>query len=474
MDLDITEIPGFDNLAHPQGILKQAQERAARVFGAKDSWFLVNGSTSGVLTAINACFGRGDGILLSPASHLSVWRGIALAGGEPIPVFSEKGAKWFSANLIPGAEERGKRFDPFALPGAAEVESALQKHPGAKGMVLTAPTYEGAVPDVKAIADVLHGAGKLLVVDGAHGAHFGFHPALPPSATGQGADLVVHSVHKTLPALTQTALLHRCSERVDPGRIRRYVNTFQTSSPSYLLLASIDACVDFMEKPESKDCFSRLIRFRKQFDEETDGLSCLRIAGMEDFPGALAMDPGKVVICGMGGLCPAGADHAGFSPTASQFPRLSEKENDAALSKDNFCLGIRIAERLRKVHHIETELAAPGYCLALMSVCDGAEGWRRLKDAVWETDRFLAAQLRDAARENAVSADMEGDAENPLPGESAPGLRLPGPGTIADDYAAVYPPGIPFISPGEVWDAEKLACARHALALGLDIVGLFD
>ena len=220
--IDITEIDGFDDLHHAEGILKEAQEQAAKVYHAEETHFLVNGSTAGILSAILGSTRRGDQILVARNCHKSVYHAIEMQELKPV-------------YLYPG-------FDPEAQLNteisAEDVRAALERHPGVRAVVIVSPTYDGIVSDVESIAEAVHVHDIPLIVDEAHGAHFGFHPYFPENANQKGADLVIHSLHKTLPALTQTALLHMNGERADRRRVRKYLHMLQTSSPSYVLMAS--------------------------------------------------------------------------------------------------------------------------------------------------------------------------------------------------------------------------------------------
>ncbi|MBO4381018.1 MAG: aminotransferase class V-fold PLP-dependent enzyme, partial [Clostridia bacterium] len=227
--LDYTEIEGTDNLHDAKGILKNAMEHAADVFSARATRFLVNGSTCGILAGIRAASKRGDAILVARNCHKSVYNAIELLGLVPeyiLPEYLE------DVGFYGGVEP-------------SKVESLLKKT-GAKLVVLTSPTYEGVISNIKAIADVCHKNDAILFVDEAHGAHLGFD-GFEESARTLGADIVVNSLHKTLPSLTQTALLHVCSDRVDMKRIDESLAMFETSSPSYVLMSSIDGCVRCVE-----------------------------------------------------------------------------------------------------------------------------------------------------------------------------------------------------------------------------------
>ena len=229
--IDITEIDGFDDLHHAEGILKSAQERAARVYHGEETHFLINGSSVGILSAIAGVTRRGDTILVARNCHKSVYHAIEMNGLNPV-------------YLTPGfhtSVQMNTEISPQA------VRKALTENPKIRAVVIVSPTYDGVVSDVEAIAEAVHEKGIPIIVDEAHGAHFGFHPYFPENANKKGADIVIHSLHKTLPSLTQTALLHMNGNFVNRGKVRRYLHMLQSSSPSYVLMASIDFCVDLLE-----------------------------------------------------------------------------------------------------------------------------------------------------------------------------------------------------------------------------------
>jgi len=223
---DITEIDGFDNLHGAEGILAESMHSAAELWHSDRSFFLINGSSCGILAGIRALTKRGDTVIVSRNAHKSVYHAIELCGLRPVFL------------MPPWDGERGMFL---SLPPAA-VEDALIRYPEASLVILTSPTYEGVLSDVASIARIAHGHDASLLVDEAHGAHLLGDP-FPRGAVLSGADLAVQSLHKTLPALTQTAVLHVCGTRVDRARLEHQLAVFETSSPSYLLLASMDGCV---------------------------------------------------------------------------------------------------------------------------------------------------------------------------------------------------------------------------------------
>jgi arginine/lysine/ornithine decarboxylase len=222
---DLTELEGLDNLHEPTGPIQQAQELAAQAWGSDQSYFLVNGSTSGVQAMLLATCAPGERVLLARNSHRSVIHGLVLSGA--IPVWLEP--DW--NNYLGTAEGVS----------IASIEQALAAYPQAKALCLVYPTYYGQVGDLAATIELAHQKGLTVLVDSAHGSHFAYHPQLPDCAIALGADLVVHSAHKTLGALTQGAMLHRRGGRVDPQRLAQALRMLQTSSPSYPVMASLDA-----------------------------------------------------------------------------------------------------------------------------------------------------------------------------------------------------------------------------------------
>ena len=222
---DLSVLEDIDSLSHPQSVIKEAQELAAKAFGAEETIFLVNGSTLGVQTMIlSTCF-LGDKIIIGRNMHQSVVAGLILSGARPIylqPEFDEK----FNLPL---------NIKPEA------VKKSLKKNPDAKAVLIVSPTQFGVTADLKAIAKIVHRAGKILLVDEAWGAHFKFHRNLPLSALESGADMVVQSTHKRLPALSQASMLHLQGRRIDREKVKEIVRLLQTTSPSYILLVSLDA-----------------------------------------------------------------------------------------------------------------------------------------------------------------------------------------------------------------------------------------
>jgi arginine/lysine/ornithine decarboxylase len=221
---DLPELPALDNLFQPAGVIKEAQDLAAEAFGADQTWFLVNGSTAGIIASILAVCQPGEKIILPRNIHQSVISGLILSGAVPVYIQPPYNPDW---DIVLGIT-------------SASVEEALQKYPEAKAVFLVYPTYQGVCADIRAIAQITHQYNIPMIVDEAHGPHFTFHPDLPMSALEAGADITVQSIHKVLGAMTQASMLHIQGDRIAPRRISQALQMVQSTSPSYLLLASLD------------------------------------------------------------------------------------------------------------------------------------------------------------------------------------------------------------------------------------------
>ncbi len=370
-EIDITEIEGFDDLHHAEGILREGQIRLARLFGADESCYLVNGSTAGNLAAVCGCMEKGGQLLLARNCHISVYHAAELM---------EARVSWLEPEWIEAPAQEGctPKDTGFAIPGSVsptQVEEALCQFPDTQAVVITSPTYDGVVSDIRAIADIAHARGIPLIVDAAHGAHFGFSDGFPQKAIALGADLSVESLHKTLPAYTQSAVLHLMrtktgkkpdsqnnpegtAYRFDPERVRHYLDIFQSTSPSYVLMAGIDRCVRMAgeDAVRYRDPAAREDSLFGQFEERLacfyrgcEELSAVRVwPGKGDTAGIYARDPSRILIS---------AAAVGLS-------------------------GQQLYDLLLEKYHLQMERAAERYVLALTTIMDTDEGFARLSRAL--------------------------------------------------------------------------------------------
>ncbi|GAB4824084.1 hypothetical protein N2152v2_011130 [Parachlorella kessleri] len=226
---DLTELDGLDFLASPTGVIQEAQQLAADTWGADATWFLVNGTTVGIHAAVMATCGPGDTLIVARNAHLSAFHAMVLAGCDALYVQPELDPAFQVAHHVTVGSLR------------AALEHAQQQGRRVGAVLVVSPTYFGVTGGIAGLAQVCHEHGVPLIVDEAHGAHLGLHPSLPPSALQQGADVAVQSTHKQLSAMTQAAMLHAKGPRVSHAKLARALQVLQSSSPSYLLMASLDA-----------------------------------------------------------------------------------------------------------------------------------------------------------------------------------------------------------------------------------------
>lgn len=278
LQADLPELPELDNLFAPSGVIAEAQHLAAQAFGAEQTWFLANGSTGGILAAILATCGPGDAILLPRTVHRSVVSGLILSGARPVFV-----APAYDSGLVGGLT-------------AADVAEALQHHDDIRAVMLVAPSYEGICGETEAIAHLCHQRNIPLLVDEAHGPHFGFHPDLPPRALSLGADLAVQSTHKVLSALTQAAMVHVQGERVDRDRLSQSLAMVQSTSPNYLLLASLDLARRQMAT-QGEPLMEQTLALANEARQRLRRLPGLGVVELpEELPGFTSLDPTRLTV----------------------------------------------------------------------------------------------------------------------------------------------------------------------------------
>ena len=429
--IDITEIEGFDDLHHARELLKEAQERAARVYHAEETCYLINGSTSGILSGLLGCTHKGGRILAARNCHKSVYAAIYMHELDVEYIYPEYDEKTGLNGAIDADAVRRILLEDRTEHCGKTTISAI---------VITSPTYDGVVSDIRRIADTVHEFGIPLIVDEAHGAHFGFHPYFPENANQQGADVVIHSLHKTLPSLTQTALIHLNGNLINRERVRKYVHMLQTSSPSYVLMASMDECIRFLEREQ--DAFVLYQERLKKLRRELKKLKKLQLVETN------AYDCSKIVI--------------------------STKNT---VKGQEVYTGKLLYEELLTSYHLQMEMASREYVLAMTSVCDTEEGFRRLKEALFQIDESLERKEIDNTsmelpRLQRVYTSAE--AENLSEEKSNVEILLPKEcqERISLEYAYVYPPGIPLIVPGERISKKAVELLQLYEKSGFDIEGL--
>lgn len=472
---DITEINGFDNMHNAETIIKDAFDEAAELYGADESWYLVNGSTAGNMSAICGVTHKNDVVIMARNCHISVYNAVILNELNPVYIYPEYDEEY---GYYKGITLKEIKF-------IVDKYSSDHDRNDIKAVILTSPTYEGNVSDIKSIAEYLHQYNIPLIVDEAHGAHFNFSESFPQSAVKSGADVVINSVHKTLPSLTQTAIMHINYGIVDVERIRRYWNIYQSTSPSYILMSSIARSLSIVKNDGDK-----------LFAEYVDKLTILRNG-------------------------------------------LSELKHIRLINTDDISklvLGYKDAKWLYDTlfykYKIQLEMSSIKYVIAMTSIFDSQEYYDRFLAALKEIDEELDNRVLAALKEidesiskydredilnSKVDKDLDnrfnsihnGEADNRLNyssinnqdngnkinvadfrdeqaltiAEAFNRRDLSGCdeiqmnnekiyGKISGESVYVYPPGIPILCPGEVITRKIIAILEAAGEAGLEVVGV--
>ncbi|AMA08884.1 aminotransferase class I/II-fold pyridoxal phosphate-dependent enzyme [Picosynechococcus sp. PCC 73109] len=426
---DLPELPDLDNLFAPEGVILEAQTLAAETFGADQTWFLINGSTCGIIAVILAMVGEGEKILLPRNVHQSAISGLILSGAIPVFVNSPYDPQWdLSYGLTPES-----------------VEQALQIHPDIKAVFVLSPTYQGVCPDLKAIAAITQRHNIPLIVDEAHGSHFKFHPNFPPPALELGADLVIQSTHKTLGAMTQASMLHLRGTRVDPQKINRALQLVESTSPSYLLLASLDAARAQMAT-RGETLWSETLTLAQRARQALIPIPGLKIFDPQPQAGIEYFDPTRLTVDVSGlGLTGYAADEI-LTETLGVIAELPLGRSLTFIltfgnTNQDIQRLIDAFQTLSENNQAQQPLNKPNISTHQPETCYGLPQLSP-RQAFFATSRTVALE----ASLNQICAEL----------------------------ICPYPPGIPAIMPGEKITAATLASLRQTLQLGGVITGAND
>jgi arginine decarboxylase len=433
---DLPELPGLDNLHAPAGIIEAAQILAADAFGAQQTWFLVNGSTAGVMAAILATCGEGEKIILPRNIHSSAIAGLIHAGAVPIFITPEYDRSLDIAHCIT----------------PAAVKFALEQHPDAKAVMVVYPTYYGACGDLAAIGEIVHSYGLPLLVDEAHGAHFGFHPDLPPSALSVGADLVVQSTHKLLGALTQSAMLHVSGDLICRSRVSQALRLVQSTSPSYLLLASLDAARQQMAL-HGRELMTKTIELAELARTEISQIEGLSVVELDrPTPGFSYLDRTRLTVT------VTGLDITGFAADEILSDELGITAELPSLRHLTFIISIgNTRADIDRLVAAFTELAlnhrgdrfSRGEAMPTLNLPSIQPPTQILTE--------MAITPRQANRESNLVVSIDSAI-----------------GKISAESICPYPPGIPILIAGEIITIEAIDYLRQVLDFGGELVGCDD
>ena len=426
--IDLINIAPVDDLHHPQGMIKEAQELAAKAFGAERSFFSVQGTSGAIMAMILAAVGPGEKILIPRNVHKSVLTAVVLSGAQP--VFMEP-----EIDRVRGVAHGVS---------LATVRRRLEQHPDAKAVLVINPTYFGVCADLRGIAEVVHERGIPLLVDEAHGAHLYFHPELPISAMEAGADAAATSVHKLGGSLTQSSILNVQGDRISSDRVQAVLSMLTTTSTSYILLASLDAARRYLAT-QGRELLTRTLSLADRARRAVNripGLSCLGPEVIGDRSSSYDFDPTKlcITVTGLG------------------------------------LTGIEVELLLREEHGIEVELSDLYNILCLITPGDTDASVDRLIAAL-EAISAASFQKRPTREVVVRTPEMPPLAMSPREAFYAPTEPVPlfeSEGRIMAEFIMVYPPGIPILLPGELITAANLAYIREHLQAGLPVQGLED
>jgi arginine/lysine/ornithine decarboxylase len=420
--MDLTVLPETDCLFHPTGPIKEAQKLAAKAYHADSSYFLVNGSTGGNLTMLMGTLFPNDKVIVPRHTHKSVIAGLIMTGALPVYVHPEVNREWeLILNL-----------------SSDKVEKALGDNPGARAVFVSSPTYHGICCDLETIARQAHLNDRIVMVDQAHGPHLLFHPAFPTSAMEAGADICVESSHKIIPALTQASMLHVKGSNIDMRDLQSVLLLTQSTSPSYLLMASLDLARRQMALHGRKllDRTISLSEGLRKAINRIKGLYCLKSEDVKPF----RLDPTKITVF---------VDNLGIS-------------------------GYTASKILNQKYEIQAEMADWDHVAFIITMADGPEEIERL---LWSL-KELAWEYRDKKKLRKFNIQFP---SNYPPMSLTPReayfasyrtvLLKEAVGEIPTEFLTVYPPGIPVIVPGERITREAVDYLEEMRKLGAIIVG---
>lgn len=422
---DITEIPGVDDLHNPEGMILKSEQQLAEIYDTFASYYMVNGATGGVLSAVGAvanyiktisvednaeqCLEKAvkDSIIIARNCHKSVYNACEIFGLKPI-------------YLEPEYIDLGDDFTShiYGAVTAKQIKSVVEANPDVVAVVITSPTYEGVISDIASIKTVLQSYNIPLIVDEAHGAHLPFISELPRSAVSFGADIVVQSLHKTLPALTQTAIIHVNNQELNK-QLRKYLSIFMSSSPSYPMLCSMEEAVVSSYERKNENRYETYIESIRSFRTSVSSLENIKLLGVVQAKSIY--DDSRIVF---------------YSHQSGEY----------------------LAARLREVGNIEVEMSGTNYVVLISTYMDEPEEFMHLEKIIKLLDEeFGRDKVRNKSCEEATFSKEEL-------------YKLVG--TVAEDNIFVYPPGSYIVAAKEEITKEAIDKIIELKASGKRIIGL--
>ncbi len=422
--LDLTEIPGLDNLHYPRGIIEDAQTLAAEAFGADKTFFLVNGSTCGIQAAIMTLCRPGDKLIIARDCHRSAVAGMMLAGATPVYI----------------KPEFNDFFGISSVVLINEIEKALKDNPDVSGVYITRPNYYGICSDIKAIVELVHSYNKPLIVDEAHGAHLCFSRRLPPSSLEYGADICVQSAHKTLPAFTQGSYLHVRGTRTDMERLKFNLSMLQTSSPSYMIMAFLDIARAIMQQ-EGENRIYNLLKEIQRFCEIVGRGDVFKILSEHDIEGG-SIDRTRVVIN----------------------------------VKNTGKTGFELEKLLRKQYNIQVEMSDLYNIVCILTVADTHEDIEKLGTALDQPSIHFknVARLKDLPLGVLKLPEQRIELDSVMHRSFTRKKLTDALQCVSRSMITPYPPGIPVICPGEVISEDVVEYIKKIIEAGGMVNGISE
>lgn len=427
LSIDVTVFKLVDSLHHPTGAIKKAQELAADAYGSDKAFFSIHGTSGAIQAMILSVVSQGDKIIIPRNVHKSITAGIILSGA--VPVYMQPEIDHTIGVALGVTPET--------------VEETLKNNPDAKAVLIINPTYYGVAADIRKIAQIVHSYDMPLIVDEAHGPHLGFNDRLPVSAMEAGADMCAQSTHKIIGSLTQSSLLQVKSDRIDVNRVQQVMNLLQTTSPSYILMASLDVA-RMQIATKGRELLDKAIDLAEYARNEINKIPGLYCFGREvlDKKGAHAFDPTKLTIC----------------------------------CKDLGMTGYELDQILAEKFHIQVELSDLYNALAVGSFGDTKEKIDALLSALSEisseyanTNNKRISIIKAPEIPEQILAPR--DAFNSSKVSIALGNSI---GQISGEFLLAYPPGIPILCPGEKITSEIVAYVEEMKNAGLYVQGTED
>lgn len=426
IDCDITEIPGADNLFQTEGIILETADKYKKLYDVKKSYLLINGTSGGLIAGILASVPKGRKLIMARNCHKSVFNALTLGSIDPIYAYPSM-------------------IEEYGISGqvtAEEIQRCIAENPDAEAVILPSPNYYGICSDIKAIAEVVHSYGKVLIVDQAHGAHLKFMGGEPPSAEECGADIVVNSTHKTLASFTQSAVLNLVTDRVERYLLEDKLQAIQSTSPSYILMASLDINANIIAD-HGEELFGR---WQKNIDEFYAKARKIRGLKVMDIPGS--MDRTKINL-----------DMSGCGIDGGELEELLMKEG------------------------IFAELVTGNILMCMTGIGNTGEDFQRLLDTLAKiADGKAPTACESGGAGNAGSSVTSAEKGAALWMKRRPLHDIPqkkqqvhideSEGMICASAIIPYPPGIPFICPGEEIRREEIEYIKRLRERGEKVIGV--